>query len=84
MISPEDNPGCQGLHYIFNYRGIHMVTLQYVQLFNMHPSPAAMLEELVICCGKSLWGYGALAGFPLIVAWGWHLGVFPHRKIPGN
>lgn len=64
MISPEDNPGCQDLHYIFNYRDIHMVTLQYVQLLNMHPSPAAMLAGFVICCGKPLLGYGALAGFP--------------------
>lgn len=31
MISPEEGPGCQGLHYIFNYKDIHMVTLQYVQ-----------------------------------------------------
>lgn len=43
MISPEEGPGCQGLHYIFNYNAIHMVTLQYVQLLNVHPSPAAML-----------------------------------------
>ena len=41
MISPEEGPGCQGLHYIFNYNAIHMVTLQYVQLLNVHPSPAA-------------------------------------------
>lgn len=49
MISPEEGPGCQGLHYIFNYKDIHMVTLQYVQLLNMHPSPAAMLAGLVMC-----------------------------------
>lgn len=42
MISPE-SCGCQGLHYIFNYKDIHMVTLQYVQLPNTHPSPTAML-----------------------------------------
>lgn len=43
MISPEEGPGCQGLHYVFNYNAIHMVTLQYVQLLNVHPSPAVML-----------------------------------------
>jgi len=48
MISPEDYPGCQGLHYIFNYKDIHMVTLQYVQLVNVHSCPTAMLAGLTM------------------------------------
>lgn len=83
MISPEDSPGCQGLHYIFNYRDIHMVTLQYVQLLNMHPSPAAMLEGFVICWKIPFGTWGSCWVPTLIVGWGWHVGV-PHRKIPGN
>lgn len=60
MISPEEGPGCQGLHYIFNYSAIHMVTLQYVQLLNVHPSPAVML----MVSWKSFSGYGAPGWFP--------------------
>lgn len=62
-----------------------MVTLQYVQLLNMHPSPAAVLQGLGICWKFPFWDMGLLLGSHTfgIVEWEWHLGV-PHRKIPGN
>lgn len=59
MISPEEGPGCQGLHYIFNYKDIHMVTLQYVQLLNMHPKPAATLAGLVRSWQIPCWIWGS-------------------------
>lgn len=80
MISPEDSPGCQGLHYIFNYKDIHMVTLQYVQLLNMHPGPAAMLEGLVICWKIPSWDMGLLLGSHTDCGMGVALRVFSTGK----
>lgn len=62
MISPEDNPGCQGLHYIFNYKDIHMVTLQYVQLLNMHPKPCCNARRACDLLENPFWDVGLLLG----------------------
>lgn len=76
MISPE-GPGCQGLHYIFNYKDIHMVTLQYVQLLNMHPSPTAMRAGLAMRWQIPFWIRDSCwVPTPAVSwRWGWQLGV---------